>query len=173
MVIIKLLAIIWFGIRFTSYNKAFSKSIILCWKVLITIFNMFSRRWYSCLCFLQNMITGTAQMDGAILVVAGTDGTMPQTREHLLLAQQVWKCDFHCTATRIKYTWVIHADSWCFLTKLTRVDFPVYSMIWEDNPIWLVIWQLLFGCKGWGGCLLNAVCTCTRNHETWVGGNKN
>ena len=39
--------------------------------------------------FCQNMITGTAQMDGAILVVAGTDGTMPQTREHLLLAQQV------------------------------------------------------------------------------------
>ena len=37
----------------------------------------------------QNMITGTAQMDGAILVVAATDGTMPQTREHMLLAKQV------------------------------------------------------------------------------------
>jgi len=36
------------------------------------------------------MITGTAQMDGAILVVAATDGTMPQTREHMLLAKQVW-----------------------------------------------------------------------------------
>lgn len=35
------------------------------------------------------MITGTSQMDGAILVVAATDGTMPQTREHLLLAKQV------------------------------------------------------------------------------------
>jgi len=35
------------------------------------------------------MITGTAIMDGAILVVAATDGTMPQTREHLLLAKQV------------------------------------------------------------------------------------
>jgi elongation factor Tu len=35
------------------------------------------------------MITGTAQMDGAILVVAATDGTMPQTREHLLLAKQI------------------------------------------------------------------------------------
>jgi len=35
------------------------------------------------------MITGTAQMDGAILVVAATDGTMPQTREHILLAKQV------------------------------------------------------------------------------------
>lgn len=38
---------------------------------------------------LQNMITGTAQMDGAILVVAATDGAMPQTREHLLLSKQI------------------------------------------------------------------------------------
>ena len=38
---------------------------------------------------LQNMIIGTATMDGAILVVAATDGTMPQTREHVLLAKQV------------------------------------------------------------------------------------
>lgn len=35
------------------------------------------------------MITGTAQMDGAILVVAAPDGAMPQTREHLLLAKQI------------------------------------------------------------------------------------
>ncbi|CAH1230631.1 elongation factor Tu, mitochondrial-like [Branchiostoma lanceolatum] len=39
--------------------------------------------------YIKNMITGTAQMDGAILVVAGTDGCMPQTREHLLLAKQI------------------------------------------------------------------------------------
>src|SRR5258706_12770442 len=38
---------------------------------------------------VKNMITGAAQMDGAILVVAGTDGPMPQTREHILLARQV------------------------------------------------------------------------------------
>ena len=38
---------------------------------------------------IQNMITGAAQMDGGILVVAATDGQMPQTREHLLLANQV------------------------------------------------------------------------------------
>jgi elongation factor Tu len=37
------------------------------------------------------MITGSSQMDGAILVVAATDGVMPQTREHLLLAKQVNK----------------------------------------------------------------------------------
>src|SRR4030066_1296847 len=39
--------------------------------------------------FIKNMITGAAQMDGAILVVAADDGPMPQTREHLLLARQV------------------------------------------------------------------------------------
>ncbi|RZF36544.1 hypothetical protein LSTR_LSTR010655 [Laodelphax striatellus] len=39
--------------------------------------------------YVKNMITGTAQMDGAILVVAATDGAMPQTREHLLLAKQI------------------------------------------------------------------------------------
>lgn len=39
--------------------------------------------------YIKNMITGTNQMDGAILVVAATDGVMPQTREHLLLAKQI------------------------------------------------------------------------------------
>src|SRR5512137_2165093 len=39
--------------------------------------------------YIKNMITGAAQVDGAILVVAATDGPMPQTREHILLARQV------------------------------------------------------------------------------------
>jgi elongation factor Tu len=39
--------------------------------------------------YVKNMITGAAQMDAAILVVAATDGPMPQTREHILLARQV------------------------------------------------------------------------------------
>ena len=39
--------------------------------------------------FIKNMITGAAQMDGAILVVSAADGPMPQTREHILLAKQV------------------------------------------------------------------------------------
>jgi len=45
---------------------------------------------------VKNMITGAAQMDGAILVVSAADGPMPQTREHILLARQVacrpWWC---------------------------------------------------------------------------------
>src|SRR4026208_2017026 len=39
--------------------------------------------------YVKNMITGAAQMDGAILVVAATDGPMPQTKEHIILARQV------------------------------------------------------------------------------------
>ena len=39
--------------------------------------------------FIKNMITGAAQMDGAVLVVSAADGPMPQTREHILLARQV------------------------------------------------------------------------------------
>src|SRR5260221_8386192 len=39
--------------------------------------------------YVKNMITGAAQMDGAILVVAATDGAMPQTKEHILIAKQV------------------------------------------------------------------------------------
>jgi hypothetical protein len=47
--------------------------------------------------YVKNMITGAAQMDGAILVVSAADGPMPQTREHILLAKQVrdawWWCE--------------------------------------------------------------------------------
>lgn len=57
--------------------------------------------------YIKNMITGAAQMDGAILVVAGTDGVMPQTREHILLARQVG----------IKYIVV-------FINKVDLVDDP-------------------------------------------------
>lgn len=39
--------------------------------------------------YIKNMISGVSQMDGAILVVAATDGQMPQTKEHVLLAKQV------------------------------------------------------------------------------------
>jgi elongation factor Tu len=57
--------------------------------------------------YIKNMITGAAQMDGAILVVAATDGPMPQTREHILLARQV----------NVPYIVV-------FLNKVDQVDDP-------------------------------------------------
>src|SRR5687767_985232 len=57
--------------------------------------------------YIKNMITGAAQMDGAILVVAATDGPMPQTREHILLARQV----------EVPYIVV-------FLNKVDQVDDP-------------------------------------------------
>ncbi|GLB46983.1 elongation factor Tu [Philodulcilactobacillus myokoensis] len=57
--------------------------------------------------YVKNMITGAAQMDGAILVVAATDGPMPQTREHILLARQVG----------VKYIVV-------FINKTDQVDDP-------------------------------------------------
>jgi len=57
--------------------------------------------------YIKNMITGAAQMDGAVLVVAATDGPMPQTREHILLARQVG----------VPYIVV-------FLNKIDQVDDP-------------------------------------------------
>ncbi|MBI2062741.1 MAG: elongation factor Tu [Candidatus Yanofskybacteria bacterium] len=57
--------------------------------------------------YIKNMITGAAQMDGAVLVVAATDGPMPQTREHILLARQVG----------VPYVMV-------FLNKVDQVDDP-------------------------------------------------
>jgi len=50
--------------------------------------------------YIKNMITGAAQMDAAILVVAANDGPMPQTREHILLARQVGCRTWSCSSTR-------------------------------------------------------------------------
>ena len=50
--------------------------------------------------YIKNMITGAAQMDGAILVVSAADGPMPQTREHILLARQVACRTSSCSSTR-------------------------------------------------------------------------
>ena len=51
--------------------------------------------------YVKNMITGAAQMDGAILVVSATDGPMPQTREHILLARQVGVPSMVCFLNKI------------------------------------------------------------------------
>ena len=73
--------------------------------------------------YVKNMITGAAQMDAAILVVAATDGPMPQTREHILLARQVGvpkivvflnKCDMVDDAEMIE---LVKEDIWDLLKK--------------------------------------------------------
>jgi elongation factor Tu len=64
--------------------------------------------------YVKNMITGAAQMDGAILVVAATDGPMPQTREHILLARQVG-------VPKIIV----------FLNKVDAVDDPAFKCVFE------------------------------------------
>jgi elongation factor Tu len=55
--------------------------------VRVILFRLRGKTHYST--DIKNMITGAAQMDGGIIVVSATDGQMPQTREHLLLARQV------------------------------------------------------------------------------------
>ncbi len=82
--------------------------------------------------YIKNMITGAAQMDGSILVVAATDGAMPQTKEHVLLAKQVGvpkmvvflnKCD------------MIRA-------RRCRNDRPCWNgSSWITYKIWLWWWQ--------------------------------
>ena len=72
--------------------------------------------------YIKNMITGAAQMDGAILVIAASDGPMAQTREHLLLARQV----------NVPYVVV-------FLNKVDQVDddelLDTYGLPGDDTPI--------------------------------------
>ena len=53
--------------------------------------------------YVKNMVTGAAQMDGAILVVAATDGPMPQTREHILLRTSGWYSSYGCIHEQSRY----------------------------------------------------------------------
>ena len=70
---------------------------------------------------IQNMITGAAQMDGGILVVAATDGQMPQTREHLLLANQVCFICFICFDLRNYSNYIAS-----FKDKQASLSFSIY-----------------------------------------------
>ena len=72
--------------------------------------------------YVKNMITGAAQMDGAILVVASTDGPMPQTREHILLSRQVG----------VKHLIV-------FMNKIDLVD--------DEELLELVEWKSVTSCQ--------------------------
>ncbi len=83
--------------------------------------------------YVKNMITGAAQMDAAILIVAATDGPMAQTREHILLSRQVWvpyivvfmnKCDMVDDEEMLELVEMEIRD------LLSKYDFP-----WDDTPI--------------------------------------
>ena len=83
--------------------------------------------------YVKNMITGAAQMDGAILVVSAADGPMPQTREHILLARQVnvpyivvYMNKWTWSTTRSCWTWW----SWRFGSCCRQYEFPG-----DDIPI--------------------------------------
>jgi elongation factor Tu len=70
--------------------------------------------------YVKNMITGAAQMDGAILVVSAADGPMPQTREHILLARQVGVPAIVVNLNKVdlvddpdlKWTWLTTRNCW-------------------------------------------------------------
>ena len=109
--------------------------------------------------YIKNMITGAAQMDGAILVVAATDGPMPQTREHVLLARQVGvpaivvalnKCDMVDDEELIELVEMEVRE------LLSEYDFPG-----DDIPVVKVAaFPALNGDEKWGATvleLLNAV----------------
>src|ERR1700723_637119 len=109
--------------------------------------------------YVKNMITGAAQMDGAILVVAATDGPMPQTREHVLLARQVGvpyivvalnKCDM------VDDEEILELVELEVRELLTQYEFPG-----DDVPVVRVsAYQALNGDEKWGESvleLMNAV----------------
>src|SRR6202163_3862098 len=103
--------------------------------------------------YIKNMITGAAQMDGAILVVAATDGPMPQTREHVLLARQVGvpyivvalnKCD------AVDDPELLDLVELEVRELLSRYDFPG-----DDVPVVRVAaYPALNGDEKWGSAIL-------------------
>ena len=103
--------------------------------------------------YIKNMITGAAQMDGAILVVAATDGPMPQTREHVLLARQVGvpalvvalnKCD------------MVDDEELVELVEMeVRELLSEYEFPGDDIPVVKVAaFPALNGDAKWGECIL-------------------
>ncbi len=113
--------------------------------------------------YIKNMITGAAQMDGAILVVAATDGPMPQTREHVLLARQVGvpaivvalnKCD------------MVDDDELIELVELeVRELLSEYEFPGDDTPVIRVAAApALNGDEKWGAIRPRADGRCRRVH---------
>ncbi len=84
--------------------------------------------------YIKNMITGAAQMDGAILVIAADDGVMPQTREHLLLAHQV---DVPCIIACLNKVDVVDDEELLEVTELELREevLPHYGFPGDEVPI--------------------------------------
>src|SRR2546425_8385377 len=83
--------------------------------------------------YIKNMITGAAQMDGGILVVAATDGPMPQTREHVLLARQV---DVPCLVVALNKVDAIDDPELIDLVELeVRELLKTYGFPGDDIPV--------------------------------------
>jgi elongation factor Tu len=84
--------------------------------------------------YIKNMITGAAQMDGAILVVAADDGVMPQTREHLLLAKQV---EVPYIVTALNKVDMVDDEDLLAVTEMELREelFPKYEFPGDEIPI--------------------------------------
>ncbi len=79
------------------------------------------------------MITGAAQMDGAILVVSAVDGPMPQTREHILLAKQVEVRLWSCSLTRLT-SWTI-LSCWSLSSSRSVSCSNSYQFPGDETPV--------------------------------------
>ena len=103
--------------------------------------------------YIKNMITGAAQMDGAILVVAATDGPMPQTREHVLLARQV---NVPYIVVALNKADMVEDEEILELVEMeVRELLSAYEFPGDDVPVVRVsALKALEGDKEWGGKLL-------------------
>src|SRR6202000_1934988 len=104
--------------------------------------------------YIKNMITGAAQMDGAILVVAATDGPMPQTREHVLLARQV---GVPSIVVALNKTDMVDDEEILELVELeVRELLNEYEFPGDDTPIVRIsALKALEGDAEWGQALLS------------------
>jgi elongation factor Tu len=112
--------------------------------------------------YIKNMITGAAQMDGAILVVAATDGPMPQTKEHVLLARQVGVP--YIVVALNKSDMVEDAEILDLVEMEVRELLSKYEFPGDDAPVVKVsALKALEGDAKWGQTVLDLMDACDEN----------
>ncbi|MCX6485831.1 MAG: elongation factor Tu [Rhodoluna sp.] len=112
--------------------------------------------------YIKNMITGAAQMDGAILVVAATDGPMPQTKEHVLLARQVGVP--YIVVALNKSDMVDDAEILDLVAMEVRELLSKYEFPGDDAPVVQVsALKALEGDEKWGATVLALMDACDEN----------